>query len=116
MKVLFILNDPPYGTERSYNGLRLAGGIITADESAQVDVFLMGDAVACAKTGQTTPNGYYNLERMLKPILRRGRVLLCGGCMEARGLKATEIVEGAARSSMGDLTELTLAADKVIVF
>ncbi len=24
MKYLFILNDPPYGTERSYNGLRLA--------------------------------------------------------------------------------------------
>lgn len=116
MKVLFILNDPPYGTERSYNGLRLAAGIITADEAAQVDVFLMGDAVACAKTGQTTPNGYYNLERMLKPVLRRGRVLLCGGCMDARGLKATEIVEGAARSSMAELTELTLAADKVIVF
>ena len=24
MKYLFILNDPPYGTERSYNALRLA--------------------------------------------------------------------------------------------
>ena len=27
MKTLFILNDPPYGTERSYNGLRLARAI-----------------------------------------------------------------------------------------
>jgi uncharacterized protein involved in oxidation of intracellular sulfur len=116
MKVLFVLNDPPYGTERSYNGLRLAGGIIAADESAQVDVFLMGDAVACAKAGQTTPNGYYNLERMLKPIVRRGRVLLCGGCMDARGLEASEIAEGTERSSMAELTELTLAADKVLVF
>jgi uncharacterized protein involved in oxidation of intracellular sulfur len=53
---------------------------------------------------------------MLKPILRRGRVLLCGGCMDARGLKPTEVTEGATRSSMADLTELTLAADKVIVF
>ena len=116
MKYLFILNDPPYGTERSYNGLRLADKLMKTDESAEVTVFLMADAVACAKTGQKTPDGYYNLERMLKPILRRGRVLLCGSCMDARGIKPTEIAEGAARSSMAELTELTLAADKVIVF
>jgi uncharacterized protein involved in oxidation of intracellular sulfur len=91
VKVLFILNDPPYGTERSYHGLRLAGNTITKHEAAEVDVFLMGDAVACAKAGQNTPNGYYNLERMLKPILRRGRVLLCGTCMDARGLKEAEV-------------------------
>ena len=27
MKVLFILNDPPYGTERCYNALRLANAL-----------------------------------------------------------------------------------------
>lgn len=116
MKILFILDDPPYGTERSYNALRLAGAMVTKNETAAVDVFLMGDAVACAKAGQTTPNGYYNLERMLKPVLRRGRVLLCGSCMDARGLAADEVVEGAARSSLEELTHLSLAADKVIVF
>jgi uncharacterized protein involved in oxidation of intracellular sulfur len=76
----------------------------------------MGDAVSCAKAGQSTPNGYYNLERMLKPILRRGRVLLCGTCMDARGLKEAEVVEGAKRSSLDELTQLSLAVDKVIVF
>ncbi len=116
MKTLFILNDPPYGTERSYNALRLAGSMVTKHESAEVDVFLMGDAVACAKAGQATPNGYYNLERMLKPVLRRGRVLLCGSCMDARGLTEAEIVEGAKRSTLEELTQLSMAADKVIVF
>jgi len=116
MKVLFILNDPPYGTERSYNGLRVAGNMVTKHETTEVDVFLMGDAVACAKAGQTTPSGYYNLERMLKPILRRGRVLLCGTCMDARGIKEAEIAEGARRSSLDELTQLTVDADKVIVF
>jgi len=116
MKILFILNDPPYGTERSYNGLRLAGATLAKHEAAEVTVFLMGDAVACGKSGQTTPNGYYNIERMLKPILRRGGVLLCGSCMDARGLKEAEIVEGARRSTMEELTALTVAADKVIVF
>jgi len=116
MKYLIVLNDPPYGTERSYNALRLAGSLATKHEQAEVDVFLMGDAVACAKAGQATPNGYYNLERMLKPVLRRGRVLLCGSCMDARGLKEVEVAEGAERSTLEELTQLTAGADKVIVF
>jgi uncharacterized protein involved in oxidation of intracellular sulfur len=116
MTFLIVLNDPPYGTERSYNGLRLAGNLAIKHEQAHIDVFLMGDAVACAKAGQTTPNGYYNLERMLKPVLRRGRVLLCGSCMDARGLKEGEIVEGAERSTLDELTQLTASADKVVVF
>lgn len=116
MKVLIVLNDPPYGTERSYNGLRLAGSLAAKHEEAEVDVFLMGDGVACAKAGQTTPNGYYNIERMLKPVLRRGRVLLCGSCMDARGWKEAEMVEGATRSSLDELTRLTVSADKVAVF
>lgn len=116
MRYLFILNDPPYGTERSYNGLRLADTVMKTDESAEVRVFLMADAVNCAKAGQTTPNGFYNLERMLKPILRRGQVLLCGTCMDARGLTDAELVDGARRSSMVELTAHTIAADKVLVF
>jgi uncharacterized protein involved in oxidation of intracellular sulfur len=76
MKTLIILNDPPYGTERSFNGLRLAGSLLRLEPNLNLSVFLMGDAVFCAKAGQETPTGYYNLERMLKPILRSGRVLL----------------------------------------
>ncbi|RJO66567.1 MAG: hypothetical protein C4523_12075 [Myxococcales bacterium] len=116
MKILFILNDPPYGTERSYNGLRLAMNIQKLEEEAEVTVFLMADAVFCAKQGQNTPNGYYNIERMLKGVRRKGEVLLCGTCMDARGLKAEELMEGARRSTMDELTTLTLDADKVLVF
>ena len=68
---LFVLNDPPYGTERSYNGLRLAGSLAKRDDE-QVRVFLIGDAAACAKAGQKVPQGYYNLELMLRSVARRG--------------------------------------------
>ena len=115
MRYLMVLNDPPYGTERSYNGLRLASSLLKS-EGVELDVFLMADAVFCAKAGQTTPDGYYNLERMLKPILRKGEVLLCATCMDARGLAEGELMEGARRSSMVELTERTMAADKVLVF
>jgi uncharacterized protein involved in oxidation of intracellular sulfur len=76
----------------------------------------MGDAVSCAKSGQKTPNGYYNLERMLKPLVREGKVLLCGTCMDARGLTMGEMVDGSRRSTMDELTRLTLDADSTLVF
>lgn len=76
MKYLFVLNDPPYGTERSYNGLRLANSLLKMAGDAEISVFLMADAVLCAKAGQKTPEGYYNIERMLKPIVRKGQVHL----------------------------------------
>lgn len=115
MQVLIILNDPPYGTERSYNGLRLATNLLK-QEGVELTVFLMADAVFCVKAGQTTPEGYYNLERMLKPILRRGKVLLCGTCMDARGMTESDLVEDARRSTMAELTALTMASDRVLVF
>jgi len=117
MKHLIILNDPPYGTERSYNGLRMAHALVKNDPEPDVTVFLMADAVLCAKAGQKTPDGYYNLERMVRRVLSaKGRVLMCGTCMDARGLAEDDMLEGAARSTMDELAETTLAADKVIVF
>ncbi|MFH1794536.1 MAG: DsrE family protein [Pseudomonadota bacterium] len=114
---LLILNDPPYGTERCYNGLRLANALTKADPDGKVAVFLMADAVLSAKAGQKTPDGYYNLERMLKRLLAaRGNVLLCGTCMDARGVTDQELVEGTRRSTMDELAAVTLAADKVLVF
>lgn len=58
MKHLVLLNDPPYGTERSYNGLRMAHALERNDPEAEVTVFLLADAVLCAKAGQKTPDGY----------------------------------------------------------
>lgn len=114
MTTLFILNDPAYGTERSFNGLRLAKALQNKGET--VGVFLMADAVSCAKAGQTVPQGYYNLELMVKGVARKGEMLLCGTCMDARGITDDELVEGARRGTMDELTERTLAADKVLVF
>jgi uncharacterized protein involved in oxidation of intracellular sulfur len=117
MKSLFIINDPPYGTERVYNALRVAHALTKKDPAAEVTLFLMADAVLAAKSGQKTPEGFYNIERMLKRVLAaRGRVLLCGTCMDARGFGDGEIIEGARRSTMDELAAATAEADKVLVF
>lgn len=116
MNALLLLNDAPYGTERSYNGLRLGLALIKSDD-VSLRVFLMGDAVACAKAGQTTPEGYYNIGRMLKGLTSRGvSVGACGSCLDARGLVEADLAEGICRSSMGQLAEWTLWADKMVTF
>ncbi len=116
MKALIILNDPPYGTERSYNGLRLALALAKT-EGTELRLFLMADAVACAKPGQKTPDGYYNLERMLRGLTAKEVPIgACGTCMDARGLADADLLPGARRSSMAELTEWTLWADKIVTF
>ncbi len=116
MKILFIFNDPPYGTERVYNALRLAQALLKKEQT-EVIVFLMADSVVAAKAGQKTPDGYYNVERMLKRVLAgNGKVFLCGTCMDARGLEDTALMPGARRSTMDELATWTIAADKVLVF
>jgi len=116
MKHLLLLNDAPYGNERSYNALRLARSLLKSG-GEEVKVFLIGDAAACAKAGQKVPQGYYNIGDMLGMIVRAGgEIGVCGTCIDARGVAETELVDGALRSTMDGLTAWTRWADKVIVF
>jgi len=116
LKVLVLLNDPPYGTERSYNGLRLAGSLAKR-EGVEVKVFLFGDAVGCALANQKLPDGYYHLDRMVASVLQRGgEVGCCGTCMDARALPESALVEGARRSTLEEAADWTLWADKVLNF
>jgi uncharacterized protein involved in oxidation of intracellular sulfur len=115
-KTLFILNDAPYGTERSYNALRLAGALAKR-AGEELKIFLLGDAAACAKARQKVPQGYYNVELMLKVPARHGAEIgVCGTCMDARGITDAELAEGTKRSTLEELTHWTQWADKTLVF
>lgn len=117
MKYLFIINDAPYGTEKAYNALRLAIQIKKDHPDNEINIFLMADAAACALLNQKTPNGYYNIERMLKSvILKGGHIKICGSCAEARGIDNLQLAEGAQLSNMAELAAWTVQADKVLTF
>jgi uncharacterized protein involved in oxidation of intracellular sulfur len=78
MKTLLILNEAPYGSERTYNGLRLAGALSKGADS-EVRVFLIGDAAAAAHRLQKVPSGFYNLEVMLSALVKHAGVIgVCG--------------------------------------
>ncbi|WP_439605570.1 DsrE/DsrF/TusD sulfur relay family protein [Hydrogenophaga sp.] len=116
MKTLLILNDAPYGSERTYNGARLAGALAMQDDH-NVKVFLIGDAAAAAHNKQKVPSGFYNLEMMLGAVVKHGGVIgVCGTCMDARGIAAEDLIAGVHRSTLDELTQWTAWADKALVF
>ena len=117
MKTLFIINDAPYGTEKVYNALRLAMALQKEHSQAEVLIFLMADAVTCALPQQKTPQGYYNVERMVKAVINKGgQIKLCESCCEARGLSQLTLIDGTEISTMSQLAQWVVEADKVLTF
>lgn len=116
MNTLIIINYAPYGTEHAYNALRIATQLLKDYKGeATVNIFLMGDAAACAVPGQDTPDGFYNIERMLKVAISRGAdVKTCGTCEDARGLQNIEKIKGIKRGTMKELSQWISESDNVI--
>jgi uncharacterized protein involved in oxidation of intracellular sulfur len=115
MRILVIVNDQPYGSERPYNALRLATALSKREE-VELRVFLFGDAVMCAIAGQSPPEGFFHLDRMLKPLVRRGDVGCCGTCMDTRGLDEAALVAGVRRSTLEELADWVLWAERTLTF
>jgi uncharacterized protein involved in oxidation of intracellular sulfur len=116
MKILLIVNGPAYGSDETFNALRLAAALAQRDD-VQPRVFLMGDAVTCAVAGQKTPDGYYTLDRMLKTFARHGgQLACCGTCLDARGLTKDHLIDEATRSSMDELAAWVVESERVLTF
>jgi uncharacterized protein involved in oxidation of intracellular sulfur len=115
MKILIIINDAPYGTEKAYNGLRLANQVLKDHAGIEVDIFLLADAVGCGLNEQKTPDGYYNIGRMIKLFIAKGgKVKACGACMDARAVNEKMLLKGVQRSNMIEFAQWIVDADKVI--
>jgi uncharacterized protein involved in oxidation of intracellular sulfur len=117
VKVLIIINDAPYGSEKAYNALRIALQLQKEKPRPEVMVFLMADASGCAVSGQNVPQGYYNIETMLSAVIfQKGKVKICGSCASVRGIKDVKLVGGAELSNMSELGQWILESDKVLTF
>jgi uncharacterized protein involved in oxidation of intracellular sulfur len=112
-----IVNTPPYGDERVWNALRLAKALVAVAVGLKINVFLLGDAVSAAKKGQKTPEGFYNLEKMLSDLIGRGvAVNACGTCINSRGIAESELVDGAKVGTMISLSKWVQESQKVLTF
>jgi len=112
-----IVNTPPYGDERIWNALRLAKALVAVAAVLKINVFLLGDAVSAAKKGQKTPEGFYNLEKMLSELIGRGAVInACGTCINSRGIAESELVDGVKVGTMISLSKWVQESQKVLTF
>ncbi|NPD46698.1 MULTISPECIES: DsrE/DsrF/TusD sulfur relay family protein [unclassified Lentimicrobium] len=116
--ILLIINDAPYGTEKAYNALRMAMRLQQDHgDNVKVNIFLLADAVFCGLPNQKTPNGFYNIQRMMKSVVNNGaEIKSCGGCSEARGIDKLETIEGVQLSNMKEFAQWTVDCDKVLTF
>ncbi|MCG6201616.1 DsrE/DsrF/TusD sulfur relay family protein [Psychromonas antarctica] len=115
--ILFILNDGPYGSEKTFNALRLALNIKEEYGSrVAINIFLMSDSVTAGLPNQRVSEGY-NIEQMLEILLAQGAQLkLCKTCTDGRGVSDLPLIEGAQISTLIELSRWTFSADKVLVF
>jgi uncharacterized protein involved in oxidation of intracellular sulfur len=115
MKYLFIFNDSPYGSQRAYNGLRLA--LALARKAVPVRVFLLGDGVTCALVGPAPGNPEYYPQEMLQAIAdAKNEIIACGTCMDARGLTQSSLIPAVRQGTLDQLVEWTEGAEKVLSF
>ena len=116
MEYLLVLNDSPYGSQRTYNALRLAGALAQG-ATMGVSIFLLGDGVASGLRMQSPADASYNTEEMLRLLAAQGvSIGACRTCLEARGIDDAALVAGINRRTLDDLRTWTEEATKVLVF
>lgn len=117
MKMLFILNEAPYGNEKSFNALRIIMAMQKEYPDTVIHLYLMADSVFCALKNQVTPNGYYNIERMLESIINKGGIVkICTTCLQARGLFDADLIDEVDFGTLKHLSDWMATDDKVMVF
>lgn len=111
-KILIVAHASPHGTEKLFNTLRIAVALKEmADEPVELKLFMMSDAVYSALQGQNNAD----LTQMLDILIaQKVEIKLCKTCVDARGVTATMLIDGTQIGTLGDLTQWTLAADKVM--
>ena len=115
MKYLFILNDSPYCSQRTYNALRLVRVLATGN--TEVAIFLLGDGVVSGLRRQSPSDASYNVQEMLRMLPGQNvSIGACRTCLEARGIDDESLVEGVQRRTLDDLQDWTGEAEKVLVF
>ena len=114
---LLVFNRNPYdGTDITWNGLRLAEALLNA--GLEVNIFLMNDSVDLARDITKPPEGYFDLGKMLKELIKKSvPVKVCGTCKVRCGIhKGEPYFEKAHEAKMTELAQWIKEADKVISF
>jgi len=113
--ILFIFNDSPYGSQRTYNGLRVAAQLSRTNSG--IAIFLLGDGVTAGLKRQNPSDVAYNAQEMLRLLAANSvPVSACTTCLQARGIVDEDLAAGVQRGSLEGLSNLIEDAEKVLSF
>ena len=114
-KVLIILSHAPFDGDTTWNALRLASTLL--DRTSPVRIFVMNDAIDVVRQGCTPEGAEFDLQAMLRDVLRRGgRVKICTTCINRCGIGQGEVIPEAIMATMADLAAWIADSERVLVF
>ncbi len=97
--------------------MRICCTALADNEQNTVRLFLIGDAVFSAVSGQRVPDARHDIEWMLRRFTAgHHEAGICRTCMEARAIEPEMLIEGTRRSTLDELARWTQESDKVLVF
>lgn len=115
-KIVIMLNEGP-NTMRSWNGMRVAGGLL--DVNMQAEMVLFDESVLCAKKNQNPPEELkgLNLAQKLSDLVNLGvKVLVCGSCCQSRGIGKEELIAGVEICCLTDVANAIKTSKQTLVF
>lgn len=119
-KSLCVLVDRgPYGSIQAAEALRHALGAL--GKGWEVVLALTGDAVLTALPGQSPPPGEWTcLGEAVADFIRKGNghatVLVEGRSLEARGLRAIDLIQGTHPASLDEIARALARCERTLVF
>jgi uncharacterized protein involved in oxidation of intracellular sulfur len=100
--VLIILSHAPFEGDTTWNALRLASALL--DRKSPVRIFVMNDAIDVVRQGGMPEGAEFDLQAMLRDLLRRGgRIKICTTCINRCGIGQGEVIPEAIMATMPDL-------------
>ncbi|MCD4732999.1 DsrE family protein [bacterium] len=122
MTILFIINEHPFGNERTWNALRLARRMSQRD-NIEIRLFFFSDSVFCASEKPEFKSGAYDAERNLTyspaeliSTTRNAEVLVCGTCCKTRGVAESDLHDFASIGSLDSLSDWITDSNRVITY
>ena len=106
------IGDGQYTKERPYTMLRFAYTALL--EGHKVNIFLVEDGIWVGKKNQD-PSTYDNVGKWMADVIEEGaKILACGVCMKARGMKDEELMDGISKTTMNGFLEMCEEADNIL--
>ncbi len=114
--VTIVIQNAPYKSDnKAWHALRFAGAALVEDMT--VRLHLLDNGVEVGQKNQQVPEGFVNLEELLKELMEYGiEVRACGTALDHCAIDEDAMIDGVERGSMKALAAWVKTSDNVMTF